>query len=239
MKPSIVILVLLIGAFVLGDIAAVMYVDATNQHWPDLPGIFLLGLTFGQLMLLSAWFVFVRWNIAMRVLIVIAAVFGLSLVVALSTRGANAIGHWFAILLVAFCTAAVPTTVTRCFRWQINREGKSQSATGMTDWQFSIWGLLSGTTAVAIVMGTAKQVEMPLLVVGEAVVFFSCFALTGLSVLFAGLGIRLPQLAATIAIFVVSVICPLAGMFVGVSGLPQRENPLHWALFGFCYGATI
>ncbi|MDP6554816.1 MAG: hypothetical protein QGG71_09125, partial [Pirellulaceae bacterium] len=217
----------------------VMYVDATNQHWPDLPGIILLGMAFGQLMLLSAWFVFVRWNIAMRVLIVIPAVFGLSLVAALATDGANEISQWFAILLVAFCTVAVPTTMVRFLRWQIHLEGQSRSATGMTVWQFSIWGLLSGTTAVAIVLGTARQVEMPLLVVGEAVAFFGCVALTGLFVFFVPMGIRRLHLAAIVTVSVVFVVCPLAGMLVGVTGLPPKEHPLQWALFGFCYGATI
>jgi len=239
MKPPIVILVLLIGAFVLGDFASVRYVVSTNQRWPDLPGVILLALAFGQIMLLSAWFVFVRWNVAVRVLIMIPLVFGLSLVSALATDGGGAISQWFAILLVAFSTVAVPTTMVRFLRWQINLEGQTRPVTEMSVWQFSIWGLLSGTTAVAIVLGTARQVDITFIEVGEAVAFFSCIALTGLFVFFVAMGIRSLGLATIVTIAVVSVVCPFAGMLVGVTGLPPEENSLQWAMFGFCYGSTI
>jgi hypothetical protein len=239
MKPPIVILVLLIGAFVVGDFAAIRYVISTNRPWPDPPGIILLGLVFGQVMLLSQWLVFSRWNIALRVLIAISGVFGLSNVVASATQGANNINYWFAILLVAFCTATVPTTMVRLSRWQITAKGHSRDATRMTVWQFSIWGLLSGTTAVAIVLGTAKQVELAFTTVVDAVTFFVCFALTGLVVFLVGLGIQSTKLAARVTMFVASIVCPLAGMLVGVSALQERESPARWALFGFSFGATM
>jgi hypothetical protein len=244
MKPPIVIFVLLIAAFVVGDFAAVKYVVSTNQGWPDLPGIILIGLAFAQIVLLSAWFVFVRWNIAIRVLGVISSCCGLSVVVSLSTSGAKIDNYWFAIVLVAFCTAIVPMAAVRMSRWQINVEGQAQSATRMsatrmTVWQFSIWGLLSATTAVAIVLGTAKQVEIDFDYVVDAVMFFGCFALSGLTVILVVLGIKSTKLAACVTTFVTFVICPLTGMLVGVAVLRERERPVDWALFGFSFGVTM
>ena len=109
----------------------------------------------------------------------------------------------------------------------------------MSVWQFSIWGLLSGTTAVAIALGTAKKIELSFGEAFEAVTFFGCFALTGLVVLLLALGIKSTKLAPWLTLLVASVVCPLAGMFVGVTVLPQRERPVDWALFGFSFGATI
>ena len=239
MKPPIVILVLLIGAFVLGDFASMRYINSTSQIWPDVPGVILLGLVFGQIMLLSAWIVFVRWNVAVRVLIAISLVFGLSLVGSQATSVGGKVSQWFAILLVAFSTTAVPMAVVRFLRWQINRDGQTRPATGMSVWQFSIWGLLSGTTAVAIVLGTARQVDITFVEIGEAVAFFSCIALTGLFVFFVAMGIRSMGLAAIVTIPVVAVVSPFAGILVGLTGLPREEHSLPWALFGFCYGSTI
>ena len=138
MKPSMVIFTLLVGAFVLGDLASVGYVSATNQRWPDPPGIILLATVFSQLALIAAWFTFGRWNIVARLLIALGAVFGLALVAAKATDGGDSVALWFTILSIAFGTCAVPPWVARFLGWEIGRTDESREADRRSTWQFSI-----------------------------------------------------------------------------------------------------
>lgn len=238
MKPPTVILALLAGAFVLGDVAAVMYVDSSYQRWPDLAGVVLLGAAFGQLTLLAAWAVFANWNIAVRILLAVLVVLGLSFVAARATIETTTT-QWFATLLVATCSLAVPMAITRCFRARINLKNQTARKTRMPAWQFSIWGLLTGTTAVAIALGTARQVDMPLTDVGKAAGIFTCIAVAGLLTFFTAMGIRVASIATVVTVVVVAAVCPLCGQLMGAAGLSGATEPQVWMLFGWCYGATI
>lgn len=239
MKPPHLILVLLISAFALGDIASLCYVQATHQFWPDLPGVILLSLVFSQQALAAVWFTFARGNIAVRLLIALGVEFGLTLVAAGATGAAQKIGPWFAIELLAFCSFVLPLGTAKLLRWRIRLADQANAAARLPSWQFSIWGLLSWTTAVAIAVGTARQVDMPLLAVAEASAFFGCIAANGLLVLAVSMGIRLPAVAATVTLLVVVMICPLAGMLIGRTGMPPQEHPMVWAIFGLCNGAAV
>jgi hypothetical protein len=239
MKPPPVIFVLLVAAFAVGDFASLAYINLTHQRWPDLPGVILLGLVFSQQTLLAVWFTFSRWNIVVRLLISLAIVFGLTLVAAGATDGAEAVAPWFAIQLITMFSFAVPLWIAKLLRFRIGLEGEMYTASRLPGWQFSIWGLLSGTTAAAIAVRTARQVEMPLLPVGESIAFFGCLAMTGLLVFVIAMGIRKPAVAAMITLPVVVLLCPLAGIFSGRTEWTPVETPRLWAVFGFCFGATI
>ena len=69
--------------------------------------------------------------------------------------------------------------------------------------------------------------------------FFGCLAATGLLVFVIVMGIRKPAVAAMVTLPVVVILCPLAGMFTGRTEWPPEETPRLWAVFGFCFGATI
>jgi len=240
MKPPQFLLALLFGALAMGDLATLTFVVSTARAWPALTGVMLASLAFGQTMMLAAWFVLAGGNIAIRVLTAIAIVFGLSLVAAGAIDGSGVrLAPWFAIQFVAFCAATIPLAAARGFGWQFNLEAQPRPDGRMSARQFSIFGLLSVTTAVAVALGTAKYIDMPDVGWGSAVVFFGCLTGTGLLVFVPAMGIKAPELAALVCIPIVALICPFGGLLMCASGLPPRPDPPLWMFFGGGYGATI
>lgn len=240
MKPHHVILVLLIAALAASDLAGLAYVTSTAANWPDIPGVILFASTFGQIALLAAWLVFANWNLALRALIAVPTVLGLSFVAAGAIEGSErSVTPWFTIALIAFCWATFPLAAARWFRFQISPPGEVRPAARTPVWQFSIWGLLSITAAVAIVLGTARQLDMPAISVGQAFCFYTCLTATGLLVMGVSMGIRVPELAALVTIPAVTLVCPFLGLLMAASGASPRPDLQQWTLFGVCYGATI
>ncbi len=239
MKPHAILCLTLAMAFALGDLASICYINATHQRWPDLPGVILLGLVFAQQMMLAVWFTFARWNIVLRVLISLALVSGLAVVASEATDGRNTYGPWIAIQMVAFGFFATPLGISKLVRFHLGSASEFQAAANAPAWQFSIWTLLSCTTAVAIAVAAARQANLPLVTMGEAIAFLGCVSATGLIVFFVAISIRSQGKAALAALPAVFLVAPVGGMLTGGTGLPPVETPQCWALFGCCYGATI
>jgi len=224
---------------VLSDIAAVGYVSTADQGWPHLPGVVLLAAVFGQMALLAAWFTFVRLNIVLRLLSALAGVLGLALIAAGATTDFEGLPLWFSLQLWSFVSFAVPMGMAKLARCDIRWEGQSAKAHFRTTWQFSTWGLLSATTAVAIALGAARQIEMPFIAVGEAIAFFGCIAATGLLVFAVAMGIRNPAAAVMVTLPLVIFAGPLTGIVIGQTGLPPDETIGLWIIFGLAFSTMI
>lgn len=221
-KPQLLPLWLAVLACVVVDAAMLLLVR--ERMWPQAPGIVGVGLALGQVSLLGAWLVWGRWNAVWRVVLVAAAVYGISFLGSHSTDGPGNSSEWYGILLFYLAMLFVVFLISRLMGYRLTSgsSGTNQTAAvaGQRPTQFSIWGLLSVTTAVGIVLTLLRFVDLPFLWDFEPIIFFLILTISSSVILFASF---LPQWA--VAVGVAVTVCPIAGLLMALNGLP---NPNEW-----------
>ncbi len=239
MKPPLAIGLVILSCLIVGDAVALGYIHRNAASWPDLPGVVLLAISFSQVTLTAAWFSFCRWNVVLRLAVAAAAIAALAVVGAGATDGIHAVAPWIAIQSIVFGSQMLPLWLTKLYGFVIDAPYTKRAEADLPGWQFSVWGLLSGTTAVAIAITAARQMEMPMLDLSEAIAFFGCITAIGLVAFLVTMHVKTSAGAFGSALPVVILLCPFGGVLAGETGLPPEELPLRWALFGFAYGAAV
>ncbi len=226
MKPSTLIIWLLVAAFLAIDFAMMGELQIRRNEWPEAGGIFGLGLVFAQISLLALWFVFGHSNIAFRTITSMIGLFVVSFLASYSTNGGPAeTSFWFAFALCFTATTTALLSVARAIGLEIrdaasygDQQGKSRTLSK----QFTIWGLLSLMTGVGAVLGAIRFADMPehsVLAIGA---FGLVLASLSCSVLLTAIAVR----RWWITVLVVITSCPAAGALLQLTGIPPDDGPL-------------
>ncbi len=225
MKSSTLIGTLLVAAVCAIDLAVIGEIQVRKNEWPAAAGVMGIGLAFAQVVLISLWAVWGRFNVIVRSVTALVAVFLTAFVGSYSTDGhGRETNEWFGVLLLYAALTIVPFTVARMAGFQLNTDNrlklKVESSSLATN-QYTVWGLMSLMTAVAIACAVMRFVAFP---IGEAVaaaVFFSLLAAVACSTSFSFLHSRVLWIPIVVAL----IAYPVAGIILGfVDFAPNHQK---------------
>jgi hypothetical protein len=209
---------LLAAAIFLQNLVWLLVLRTSGTDWPATPAVIAMGLVFGQAGLAA---VLVAWGsgpLLLRALVAAPLVFFSAILAARSTN--ENLSLWLSVLLADAAIVAAPLGVARLAGVRIARIEEPPDAAGSR--QFTIFGLLTLTTLVAVVMGVCRLLDFPWHEIGG----FTLFALA--------LG-SIPWICASTALaadrwyWVVlagGITCPLAGWLISLTGFPPEQDKL-------------
>lgn len=220
MKGFTPLVVLLGAATAAVDLAALVWLR-DSPVWPDGASVAALGLALGQIALLAAHLAWGRWNILIRVVLLAAAVLFWSYPVAGFT-GSSA-EMWVSLFLLYAAMVAAPAAAARMFGVQlavILADGTPAAAgSDAKHWQFSLWGIFSAMTAVAVLLGLRPWLGSFRGDVLEVVVFAAVAATTAHVALWPVACCRNVFLAAAIVV----PFCAGAGLLLPLTRVPPPD----------------
>jgi hypothetical protein len=211
MNARLLLIVLLVLAAVSVDVA--MAVLAHGRRFPSVAPTLLLALALAQTGLLAAWLAVGPGSIAIRYGACVLAVMCFSW--PLSNVSLPNYAQWLGVLGVYLTAVAVPVFLFRWFVVELPRrraEGGSRSRNRLPAGQWTLAGIMSLTTVVAVSLALARAVELPneeLLPVIVACLGFSATTLVALWIT-CGIERQVWHLPAVL------LVCPLIGAVVGV-----------------------
>lgn len=171
MDCSRVLIILLVAAMLLSNLVVTDL--AERQTFPQPAAVAAVGLGLGQIALGAFWLAYARWNITLRVAVLLAAIAFWAGPIADVTD--QAVTPWLGILLlyVAMAGAAAMALKAHGFRLSPadpagNRDGRGSQ---LHRWQFGLWDILSYTTAVCVLMAVVRLLDFPWAAMGNVVVF--------------------------------------------------------------------
>ncbi|MEX2173786.1 MAG: hypothetical protein WD872_05445 [Pirellulaceae bacterium] len=206
---------LLAGVVLLQDIVWLVVLRTNRADWPSPLAIAAMGLAFAQAGLIPLLILWGTGRLWMRC----ATALPLYLFAAwLATRGTDGnLRRWLSITLFYLAIVAAPLVIARLAGVRMVRVGDAEAQAGSR--QFTIFGLLTLTTVVAVVCGVARWLSFPWEEIGAVATF--AIALAGI-----------PWLCATVALapvasfwspVAVALVCPLAGWLISLTGFPPRQ----------------
>jgi hypothetical protein len=223
MKAPVVVIWLLIVACVAVDLAVIRELQLSQATWPERTGILGIGLAFGQQVLVTAWMVWGRWNLLVRVAVTVCATFGLGWLGASSEAGASQSGVWFSAMLIFLALLAAPMLAARLMGYSVLRPEDTddqQRRRSLRARQFSIWSLLTVMTAVAVILGVLRYADWLQDDLVAAILFFTVFSIATCIVLFCGLFFR----ARIVGLVVTLLVSPVAGYCLSRTGLTANDT---------------
>jgi hypothetical protein len=215
---------LLIVTWIVLDALFVSAIESQGLNWPAWPAILGMGFVFAQSTHLSAWLVWGHSNIAVRIGAGVAAMYALAYLTSVATMGTPGTSMWFGGQLI-FALGALPAFLAarlRGLRFVVDAEdGVATWAAGQPiAQQYTIWGILSLTTAVAIALAAIRMTAIEHDDIVSAFIFFIMISSNGTIVFLAMFLIRnllVVELIATVTAISLGWLCPL-------SGLPDDER---------------
>lgn len=228
---SRLLLSLLAAALLLQNIVWPIALRLDNDDWPAPAAICALGIAFAELSLAAVLLVWGTRYLLARGLLVLLMYLGAGVVAA---RAVNPPGlkTWMATMLVVWAIVAAPLAIARLAGIVVVRADESDAPRGSR--QFTILGLLSLTTLVAIGLGIAQRLQFPWQELGGVVLF--TLALGTTAWILAPLALsRVPLLGSVLA---AGVICPLMGVAMAYTGFPPEE-PAELTFMCLVQGAVI
>ncbi len=218
MRTAILHVVLLVAACVLGDAALYVFIARGHDAWPDLPGVFGLGLGLAQVTLVAAALVWGGWNLALRTVAALAALFGLAHLVALSSSDEQ-FAVWYGFLLAYLAVLVVVMGGVRYRGYWISLSEERRPRRRLPGWQFSIGGLLSLTTSVALVLAVRQFIDFPFGVLGFALWLLTVISANSLISFFCAF-----QSPPSAAIAVLLITGPLLGWFYNIEEFASSQS---------------
>jgi hypothetical protein len=215
---------LLAAAILLQNLVWLVVLRTTGNDWPSSPAVIAMGLVFAQVGMAG---VLVTWGsgpLLLRALAAIPLVFFSAVLASRSTN--NNLPVWLSVLMIDAAIVAAPLAVARLAGVRIARIDEPQDAPASR--QFTIFGLLTLTTLVAVLMGIGRLLDFPWGEIGQ----FTLFALA--------LG-GIPWVCAPTALaayrwywiaLAAAVVCPFAGWLISLTGFPPQNDKV--ALIAMC-----
>lgn len=239
MKSSSLIVWLLFAAFVAIDLAMIRELQVKRNEWPEAGGVIGLGLSFSQIALLALWAVWGRSKILFRAVNTLLGVWAVGCLASFSAAGnLDDLGVWFGVLLFYCCVSLIPFVVGRVVGYELfNQYAASPRNVDrrLTANQFTIWGILSLTTAVGIALAVIPSADFPTGKLLEVAGFFTLLAVTVCGILL--LALLLSRIV--IVILATVVICPAAGTLLSLTKLAPGDGPLELVLMMCVQGVVI
>ncbi len=219
MKSFPPLIALLVAATILGDLALMLAMLLDGRYWPTVPGVTAMGLAFAQIALAAAWLswgrrpgIFIRFV----ALLAVVGVGGVLCSAAADGVDAEGVSMWFCLLLVYTAFVTTPLAVGRMFGIALVLRDASATRDLLSKrrWQFSLWQILSLTTAVAVLVGILRLQVFPSDEVLELILFCAAMAVAAHISLWSVLGLRRVLLGACLAVVVsvpIGAALPLTG----------------------------
>jgi hypothetical protein len=209
---------LLFAAVLVLDLAGIAVLRSGESDWPSRPAVVAMGFAFAQtglvavLLALGGGLFWTRAALAAPVYCSAACL------------GCHAARHtsehlpvWFLIMLVDGAVVAAPLVVARLAGLGIVRGAGRKSPSGSR--QFTILGVLTLTTIVAILLGLARLFQFPWHEIGSVVLF----SLAAGGIPWLGALITLSDLSWLVAGLAMTIYCPLAGWLISLTGFPPPD----------------
>lgn len=224
MKQHHGILVLLLTAWVLMNLAALAAVQRPANQWPETEAILALALAFGQTSLVAAHTALGRINQVPRIGLLLATALQSAYLATVATD-AN-LPAWSSLMAIMAITTAVPLVVMRLAVGYVVRLDDPPNP-AMDRWQFSIWGILSTTTGVAIACAVVRLWDFHLL--GFNNIFaLVLFCLTAACCSWCSVLSLLAIRSLPIACIPPVLIAGLLGLLYALTGLPPNDRWELW-----------
>lgn len=242
MKSSNLIVWLLVAAFIAIDLAMIGELQIRRNEWPEAGGLIGLGLSFSQIALLALWAVWGRSNVLVRGVNTLLGVWAVSCLASYSTTSdLDDVGYWFGVLLFYCGASLIPFIILRFARYEISsqRAASTQHADNhavrrLSANQFTIWGILSLTTAIGVALAVIRFAQFPMGLLLEVLAFFTLLAVAVCAILLLALFLS----RTIIALVATTVICPIVGFLLSLNGLAPGE-PLELVLMMCVLGVVI
>lgn len=223
MKSSTLIVWLLVAACIAIDLAMIGELQVRRNEWPAVGGIVGLGLAFSQIAFVSLWVVWGRAGIPVRIVSALLSVWGVSFLANYSSKGTEiGVGAWFGLLLLCCIFSVILFVIVRLARYELFHpiaETFSVPNRRSSAIQFSIWGLLSLTTAVGVTLAIIRFAEFPIDELLQAATFFAVLNSTASTLLL----LDLILVRWWITILAAVAICPIAGLLLSLHELVEDE----------------
>ena len=204
------------------------------------PLMLFLGMAFGQLALLAFWCAAGRRTWLPRLLVTLAAAALLSRPLGGVTAGRSS--EWFLLFcLFAGCVAAA----TRVVLWRgSDRRAESPAAVDRPrpTWQraqFSLRSILALMTVVGLALGLSRHVAFPVTHALPVAVYGFWLVLIALT----GLWALLSHCAVSLRLFLLALLCIVAGLFM--AGAEHYQNAWFFTMIAFieaiviCFGIAV
>jgi hypothetical protein len=230
MKPTH----LLAGLLTMAAVSFDMAVASRLGDAPDTTLMLLCGAACGQLALLSAWCVWGSAAWLLRLLAVLASAALLSVPLAAATSGRWS--EWFLVLCLFVALVAVPLAIVRY-------SGLSAAMTGARDGckgrrrlgpqQYSLAGLMSWMTAIALLCGLHRYVAFPWPHALALASYGVCLACVAVGALWAMTSRR----TIGVRITVLTVVCLAAGL--GMTGTELARTAWFFTMMALVEAVVI
>jgi hypothetical protein len=212
---------LLVLAWLAVDAALLDTLMRQGTAWPQGLAACATGLVFGQAAVICVWLVWSPANPAVRVGGASAAFCLFSLLAAVSTGDVEARGKWLTVLSVYGGLIVLPLAAARLRGLHIRAPDVTRVSTvrRRRARQFTIAGLLTCTTCVAVLLGVWRWSAVPGKAVACIVGFCSAAALASLVALLLA-GFCRAWLPIVLAL---GALCPLFGALLARTGVPPAD----------------
>lgn len=223
------VLRLLAAAILLQNLVWLVVLRTSGSDWPSVPAVIAMGLVFAQVGLAAVLVVWGSGPLLLRSLAAIPLIFFAAILAARSTN--ENLPVWSSVLLAIVAIVAAPLAVARLAGVRIVPDDEPLYAAGSR--QFTIFGLLTLTTLVAVILGVCRLLRFPWDEIGQVALF--ALALGGIPWICSP-----TALAADRWYWVVvpaPVVCPLAGWLISLTGFPPEEHKLALIAMASVQGA--
>ncbi|MCA9122324.1 MAG: hypothetical protein H6822_14725 [Planctomycetaceae bacterium] len=239
MKSSNLITWLLVAACVAIDLAIAGELQVRRNEWPEAGGLIGLGLTFSQVTMLAMWTVNGRTSILVRGVVSLVAVWMLGCLAEFSTTGRyEGAGMWFGVLMFYCTVSLVPFVLVRLTGYALANDdsrGRTKTRVGLSANQFSLFGILSLTTAIGITLGIVRFAVFPVGQLLGVAAFFTVLGATSCTLLLLSLYLR--RIAFAIAASI--VLCPTTGAVLSLTKIAPGEGMFELMIMMCVQGSVL
>lgn len=223
------VLRLLAAAIFLQNLVWLVVLRTSGTDWPSVPAVIAMGLVFSQVGLAAVLVVWGSGPLLLRSLAAIPLLFFAAILAARSTN--ENLPAWISILLAILAIVSAPLAVARLAGVRIVPSDEPLDAAGSR--QFTIFGLLTLTTLVAMILGVCRLLRFPWQEIGQVSLF--AVALGGIPWFCSPTALAADRWQWVV--IPATVVCPLAGWLISLTGFPPEEHKLALVAMACVQGA--
>ncbi|MFV1966608.1 MAG: hypothetical protein ACC628_14380 [Pirellulaceae bacterium] len=224
-------------AWILIDAAWIKRQMARPASWPDPLSACALGTMLGQVALLGAWMVWSKQRRFVRLAAMVSGLCLASVASAMATDGWDHTHKWLTLFAVYALLIGIPLVAVKLSAIPCEEELNSSPLATVArnkSRQFSLAGLFSATTCIALLLGVSRWLELPAKHPASLLSF--CLAVALLSLILLAISqCRPPGVVGAVALV---LLCPLVGWLLPLTGLPPG-NDIALILMVSAQGAVI
>ncbi len=222
------VLRLLAAAIFLQNLVWLVVLRSSGADWPAVPAVIAMGLVFAQVGLAAVLVVWGSGTLLLRSLVAIPLIFFAAILAARSTN--ENLPAWISILLAITVIVGAPLSIARLAGVWIVKSCEPLNMAGSR--QFTIFGILTLTTLVAVILGIGRLL-FPWREIGGVALF--ALALGGIPWICAPTALAADRWHGIVIPAV--VVCPLAGWLISLTGFPPEQHKVALIAMACIQGA--